>query len=344
MRAPALVIVIASQCVGCAMPKRMSDAPPPAVPKAEEGPFAACREHAPPGEPMIDETKRRLHQTVCGAALWFDGLFGGTGDLTAARSSHGRVEVTTDYSEFYGSDTRVRFNARVRLPKLEERLSVFIGRDDEDDFVRDRSEGQALRSTTRRPNERDQFLAGLGFTAVTTERFQSDFRIGARNVRLPKVFVQNRFSYIPYSDEHYRVYLRLTPFWNNRDGWGLTPAAALDRVLTDTLLLRWDNIGTFGQETAGFDWRSALILYQNLRHGRALAYEAFARGAAEAPVSLTEYGVRTVYRQPVFSDKLNLELNVGYSWPREDPALPRHGAAAVGMGLEMPFGHTPPSH
>jgi hypothetical protein len=332
---------LAVLAAGCAAPKRVPDKPAPVAAKKAPGPFAACRDGAPTDETMIDETKRRLHQTVCGAALWFDGLFGGKGDLTAARNSHGRVEITTDYSEFYGSDTRVRFNARVRLPTLEERLSVFVGRDDEDDFVRDRSEGQALRSTTRRPNERDQFLAGLGFTTVTTEQFQSDFRVGARNIRLPKVFVQNRFSYIPFSEEDSRVYLRLTPFWSNRDGFGVTPAAAWDKVLAADLLLRWDNIGTFSEKTEGFDWRSALILYQNLHHKKALAYEGFVRGAAEAAVSLAEYGTRMIYRMPVYSEKLNLEASLGYSWPREDPTLPRHGAFAVGIGLEMPFGHVP---
>ena len=316
---------------------------PPANAEAAKkiGPFRACRQKRAGNEEMLDEASRRLHETVCGAALWFDGLFGDKGDVEAATRSYGRVELSNDYSEFYGNDLRLRFNARFRLPTLERRLSVFVGRDDEDDFVRDRSEGQALRSTTRRPNERDQFLAGLGFIAVSTEKFQADFKVGARNIRLPKIFAQGRLSYLPYSDEDSRVHLRLTPFWNNRDGFGITPNAAWDYVLADDYLLRWDSIGTITEESAGFDWRSALVLYQNLYLGRALAYEAFIRGATEAPEPLTEYGARTIYRMPLFRERLYTELSLGYSWPRDDPTLPREGSFAIGVGVELPFGHQP---
>lgn len=309
--------------------------------RKEPGPFAACRQRVKSEEVLLDETRRRLEETVCGAALWFDGLFGTKGDLAAARSSYGRVELATDYSKFYGSSTALRFNARVQLPTLQNRLSAFVGLDNEDDFVRDRSEGQALRSRTRNLSDRDQFLLGVGFTSVTTEEFQSEFKVGVRNVRLPKIFVQNRFTYIPYSDRQYRVLSRTTPFWNNRDGAGLTQSTDLDWVLTEDFLLRWGTVGTVTEETEGVDWRSALILYQNLRGESALAYEMFIRGASRADETVAEYGVRAIYRRPLFQRRLFAGLILGYSWPRDDPALPREGSTNVGFGLEMPFGKAP---
>ncbi len=302
--------------------------------------FVACSRRAKRREILLDTASRRLHQTVCGAALWFDGLFGER-DLDAAQNSYGRVELTNAYSQFDGNDTRLRFDARVQLPALEHRLSAFIGRDNEDDFVRDRSEGHALRSQTRRVNDRDEFLGGLGFVVVTTDRFQSDFKVGVRNVRLPKVFVQNRLSYIPYSDKVDRVYLRATPFWNNRDGFGLTASSDIDHAIGQTFLLRWGNIGTISEESAGLDWRSAVLLYQNLRGSSALAYEVFIRGATAAPEPLGEYGVHMIYREPFFEERLFGVLVLGYSWPRNDPALARDGSAAISVGVEMPFGAAP---
>lgn len=316
--------------------------PAPVVPERKQpGAFARCRSKAQGDEMILDEAQRRVHQTVCGAALWFDGLFGEKGDVVAARSTYGRIELSHEFSEFYGNKTRLRFHARVQLPQLERRLSAFVGRDDEDDFVRDRSEGQALRSRTRRPTDQDSFLAGLGFAGITTERFQSDFKIGVRNPRLPKVFVQNRFSFLPYSTAHSRVYLRTTPFWNNRDGFGITQGLDADRVLGEDFLVRWSNVGTRTEETEGLDWRSALILYQNLKGESALAYELFVRGLTGAPEPTAEYGARTLYRQPLFRGRLYGEVILGYSWPREDPTLPRDGAVLAGIGLEMPFGRAP---
>ena len=301
--------------------------------------YAACRRPVKRKEILLDTTSRRLHQTVCGAALWFDGLFGDR-DLDSALSSHGNIEVSTTYSEFEGSDTRVRFHARVKLPAMEERLSAFVGLDDEDDFVRDRSEGQALRSR-RRVTDRDEFLAGLGFAVVTTGRFQSDFRIGVRNPSLPKIFVQNRFRYIPYSDLANRVLLRITPFWNNRDRFGVTASTDYDHALEETLLIRVSNIVTISEASAGADWRSAVILYQNLRGSSALGYEVFIRGATGAPEPLGEYGVRTIYREPFFQERLFGELVLGYSWPRNEPALKREGSAGIGLGVQLPFGSAP---
>lgn len=318
------------------------EAPPveTAVEEPEEiNAFVACAKQTRRAEILLDTASRRLHQTVCGAALWFDGLFG-EGDLDAALQSYGHVEVSTAYSEFSGSHTRFRFNARIKLPAMERRLSAFVGIDDEEDFVRDRAEGQALRSR-QRDTDRDTFLLGLGFAGYTSDRFQSDLRVGVRDVRLPKVFVQNRFNYIPYSGEKTRLILRITPFWDNRALLGTTTHTSFDHILGDAFLVRWSTAATVTEEVSGVDWRTAMILYQNLSGLDALAYEAFIRGASAAPEPLREYGVRTVYRLPMWRDRLVGELVLGYSWPRDDPLLPREGAADIGVGIEMPFGEEP---
>jgi hypothetical protein len=302
--------------------------------------FDACHQRAKRAEILLDRTSRRVHQTVCGAALWFDGLFGER-DLDAAMKSYGNVELATAWSEFSGSETRLRFIARSPLPALEEKLSVFVGVDDEDDFARDRTEGNALRSR-RRATDRDTFLLGLGFKGYTNDRFQSDIQVGMRDPSLPQVFVQNRFNYIAHSSERIRLILRLTPFWNNRDHLGATTHTSIDRILDEAFLLRWSTAVTVSERTAGTDWRSAAILYQNLRGSHALAYETFIRGQSVAPEPLAEFGVRSVYRRPLaWGERLFGEFVLGYSWPRDDPALEREGAVDLGVGLEMPFGKAP---
>lgn len=305
-----------------------------AEPPEEINAFTACAKRARRREILLDTASRRLLQTVCGAALWFDGLFGER-NLNAALKSYGSIEVSTAYSEFEGSQTRVRFDARVQLPAMHQRLSLFVGIDNEDDFVRDRTEGNALRSR-RRAGDRDAFLAGLGFVAASTDRFQSEFKVGARNVRAPQAFVQNRLSFLAYSDKRNQVVVRLTPFWNTDDRDGVTGSTDVDRAIEEAFLLRWGNVATLTR--ASFDWRSALILYQNLVGSRALAYEVFIRGATGALEPVGEYGSRVIYRWPVYEERLFFEGVLGYSWPRNDPTLERQGSADVGLGVEMPFG------
>lgn len=337
MRRRALVALASLLLAACAgTPARPE---PPKPPEPEDRPFEACRQRGRIDDPVvvIDETKRRLHETLCGASLWFDGLFG-TGNVAAARSAHGLLETSVSHSEFEGTKTRVRFNARVDLPALERRVSAFIGRDDDEEFVQDRTEGLGLRSQFPRVTDQEEWLAGLGYALPEAHRFKFDFRVGARGVAHPTVFARARISYNAYSDARNLVHLRTTPFIDNKVGLGLTSSMDIDHALTPACLLRWGNIGTVSEESAGLDWRSAAIAYQNLRELRAVAGEVFVRGATAAPEPIPEYGMRAIYRQPLFRARMFAELIVGYSWLKFDPLVEREGSLGTTVGLELPFG------
>lgn len=326
---------------GCAVTTETAPAPGPATPapapRPEDNPFDACARPDRDEVPILDDTREMLQETVCGAALWFDGLFG-DGDLRAARRARGRLEVSQAYSQHEGHNTRVRFSARVPFPALAQRLSAFAGVDDNEDLVRDRAEGVGLRSETSALDEADDFFAGLGYLLSEAYGIRTDFRVGARGLRDTRAFAQLRMSHTAHIDVDNRLELRQTPFYNTRDGWGVTTSADFDHALSPTRLLRWGNVGTVTEHTEGADWRSALILYQSLRDLRALAFEWFERGTTAAPVPLTEYGARVIYREPMFQARLFLNFVPGYSWPRTDPALPREGSFNVSLGFELPYG------
>lgn len=333
MPARVVVVLAAALAAGCAS-GGVKEEPAP-----RENPFTACRSAEEDRVRVLDATRRRVHETVCGASLWFDGLFGER-DLASARTAHGRIEVSTANSEFEGEQTRVRFDARVQLPALERRVFAFIGRDDEDDVAQDSAEGLGLRSQAEALSreEEDDWFAGLAYRIREALGIRSEFRVGVRDLSDPTAFAQLRNTLTAYEGDDGRVQLRLTPFVNTRDHHGATASVDFDHAFSPTRLLRWGSIATVAEESSGMRWRSAVVLYQSLGHLRAVAFEAFERGATTAPEPLLEYGVRTVYREPLFEGRLFAELVLGYSWPRVDPALPREGSAGVTAGLEMPFG------
>lgn len=325
---------------GCASRPAAETAPAPVAkapaPRPEDNPFDACAR--PDSEQhILDDTREMLHETVCGAALWFDGLFG-DGDLRAARRARGRLEISQSFSEFDGQNTRVRFSARVPFPALKQRLSAFAGIDDNEDVARDRSEGVGLSSETSALDEADDFFAGLGYLLSESYGIRTDFRAGVRGLRGTRAFAQLRMSHTARVSESNRLELRMTPFYNTRDGWGVTTSADYDYTMSPTRLLRWGNVGTVSENTQGADWRSALVLYQSLGDLRALGFEWFERGMTAAPVPLAEYGARVIYREPLFHARLFLNFVPGYSWPRTDPALPREGSFNVSLGFELPYG------
>jgi len=318
------------------------DAESPEVAGTPEAPgtgLSLCRAPADENDELVDRTRRRLYETACAASLWFDGLFGDERHLPEARNVSGYAELGTLGSEFDGTKVRGRFNLRASFPNLEDRLEAFFGREDQEDFVRDRREGPALRSQFLDLQGKEGWLTGLGYRLPGTARARTDFRVGAKLRTSPEIFLQARHRRVWFFGEQSMLHVRETVFWTNRDGWGSTTGLDFDHIFTSRVLFRWASVGTVSEATKGLLWRSAWVVFHNLGRRRALAYEAFVRGETAASEPLREYGVRSIFRQPVFGrDWLFGELILGYSWPRIDPGRPRESSITVGVGVQMFFG------
>jgi hypothetical protein len=319
--------------------------PAEAAPATETPPPKAtlrdlCRQ-SPEQQPLVDEARRVLEETFCGATLWFDGLFGGEQNVESARAVSGRVELSTLHTEFEGTDFKGRLRLRYDLPNLERRVNVFLGRDDRDELTQDRLEGFAIRSSVFGLEEEEQWLAGLGYAPPGRWASKLDFRVGGRLKSSPEVFAQTRYRHNSFVGTRNVWRFRETVFWENREGFGSTTSLDFDRVVRQDLLVRVGGVGTFSESTQGLDWRSALLLYHNLRQARAVAGELFVRGSTGAEVELRELGTRAVYRQPVGHPNLFGELIVGYTWPRTERDQPREGSAMIGLGIELLFGRDP---
>ncbi len=317
----------------------MPAATPAAAPRAEPSLHDLCRQDRR-DEDIIDESRRMLAETFCGATLWFDGLFGGTPDVRNARAVSGRVELSALHTDFAGFDGNARVHLNYDLPNLQRRFRLFLGRD-ERSFARDRQEGFAIRSSVFGLEDRDEWLAGLGYRPPGRFLQRVDFGVGARLKTSPEVFAQTRYRRNFFLGRNDVWRFRETVFWENRDGFGSTTSMDWDRVLRPDLLLRWGNVGTISEASSGLEWRSALVLYKNLSGLRAVAGELFARGATDAEVSFRELGARAVYRQPLRAQYFFGDLIVGYTWPKERRDQAREGSAMIGLGVELLFGRDP---
>lgn len=300
-----------------------------------------CNQNPPEDEALVHSTRRNVEELMCATTLWVDGLFGDRYNVRNARDTHGHIELSHNWSEYFGHKTRLRLDVNFDLPNLDERYSGFIGRDDTDAVESDRADTSALRARFPQVENRDEWLAGLGYSLPDRRSLRMDFRVGVSNLRLPKLFVQGRLRYNAYSDEHNLVHLRATPFWNNREGFGLTVGADLSHLLSPNRLLRWGTVGTRSEESDGLSWRSALTLYQGLPRKFGVAGELFARGATQLPVPLLEYGLQTTLRHPLLDDSLWAQWVLSYSFPRALRSEEREGAFGIGVGLTLPFGEQP---
>lgn len=288
---------------------------------------------------LIDMAREGLSEWLCEANLWVDGMLGGVADVQAARQSHGRLSVALGFSERESWDFNLRLRVRVNLPNWEDRLSAFVGREPDNDFVSGRSEGLALREEFPVLDDEEQWLAGLGYRLPTGYRIRSSFDVGARSLDDPEIFLRQRILWNITTGNTHLVNLRLIPFWTNKDDLGVT--FGLDAAVTtsETTLLRWDYVGTKSGVTESVDWRGAMVLYQSLGTATGIALEFYATGDTGRAESMREYGMRTIYRCPLIPRELFLLASVGNGWFREpDGSSLRKRFFNANLVLDMPFG------
>lgn len=275
--------LLAFGCAGRRAPATPAEPPPEApasAPEAErpagtgEAPRPGLRDlcrQGPDETEILDETRQTLEETFCSATLWLDGLLGGEADVENARAVSGRVDLSTLYTEFDGFTLKERLRLRYDLPNLERRLNVFVGRDERDEFVEDRREGFAVRSSVFGLEDEEEWLAGLGYSPPGRWNSKIDFRVGGKLKSAPEVFAQSRYRRNIFAGDRNVWRFRETVFWENREGFGSTTSLDFDHVLRRDLLFRWGNIGTFSESTDGIAWRSAALAYHNIRRSRAVA-------------------------------------------------------------------------
>jgi hypothetical protein len=341
-----LSAILATGCAGRNKPATVSsetvssEEPPPAA-AVEPSLRELCRESEPVEQGLLDDSRRVIAETFCGATLWFDGLFGER-NIENARAVSGRIELSTIYTQADGTEPRARLRLKYDLPNLDRRVNLFLGRDDRDDVAQGRMKGLAIRSAVFGVETEDRWLAGLGYSPPGRWKDRLDFRVGGRLSTSPEAFVQGRLRRNVFLGERSVWRFREVLFYENREGFGSTTSADFDHVLRQTLLFHWGAVGTFSESTQGMDWRTVSVLYQNLGSRSALAYEIFMRGSTDSEVQVREFGARTIYRRPLLArDWLYGELIGGYTWPRESLAEPREGSALIGFGLELLFGRNP---
>jgi len=322
---------------GAPVPPAPSPTPTASAPQAVQPTYVPCREAKLIGEGVLDVTRRDLWEMLCSASLWFDGLFGRYGSLEAAEQVSGRAELSGLRTNLEGTKVKTGLDVNVRLPHLEQRLNAFFGRSDPQDYVRDRQEGFGLRSDFVSLESEEKWLAGLGYSLPGAVGERVSLRTGVAGGVNATVFGQAIYRQSFLAGGRDLWHLREVAFWRSREGFGFTSNVDWDHVVSKTLLLRWGTVGTVSEGTHGVDWRSVLVLYQNLHESRAMAYEAFARGVT-GTLGLTEYGGRLIYRQSVFRSFFYVNVLGGYSWLRLSPDEPHHGTITVGLGGELWFG------
>jgi len=326
-----------------------SPTPPPVQATAEPSPAvasepapdrpqdagAAVAAPVPPAateaRPAVDRAPAVLRETVVLLARGLDRWFGDKPFDERKDVKDGRLSIFTSKRQGAGVDSSVQLNARVRLPNLEERAYLFVGRDNEREGVADQP--PAFVNQNRLLGERTEdrsFFAGLGVVL----RDAVDLRVGFRGI---KPYAQARFRHFWVASEASLVEFRQTFFWKLSDRFGSTTALSYEYAWSPTVALRWLTAATITQASRRYEWSTVAGAHKVIAGGRLLSFEAIGTGAQHTGIVFSDYGVQTKWLQPVYRDWLLGEFVVGHFWPRPDAASERGQAWAAGFGLIVRF-------
>ena len=309
------------------------EAPEPRAPEAEPpAPAAPAAVPVADDSGMLHSMRRGLRSSSEWLVRGIDGWFGQSEDDAEPRVRRGRVGINVLWREREGFDANLRFDLRARVPNLERRAYVFLGRDDEREIVTDQPEELSRRERLLEQARDDRsFFAGL---ALPLRRF-FEFRVGLR--AREKIYAQARYRRVKDLGEAVRVEFRETLFWTLDDRFGSTTSVTYEHALSSTLALRWPSSATISQRSDRLEWTSTPGLHRSFGDLRILSLVTPVSGRSGDGIAVSEYGVQLKWQQPVYRDWLITEFLAGHYWPRNGLLFPREERWAVDVGLRMLF-------
>lgn len=300
-----------------------------ATPDAAAAPEAA---EPAPVEEAVESARRSVRSTAEWLARGVDSWFGDKPFNQGGKVTDGRLSVSLLTRQHESADVGLRFTARFRLPNLEERAYLFLGRDDQREVITDIPDSFSRQQRLLRENAAERsFVGGVGLRLADAV----DFRLGFRGGLKP--YAQARYRRPTQLGPADLLDFRETVFWSLDDHFGSTTALSYEHAFSSSLAGRWLSAATITQRVRKFAWSSGLGLYQAFDDQRLLSLEALASGLQGSGVAVSDYGLQAKWQQPVYKDWLIGELIVGHFWPRQDAASPRLTAWALGGSLTMKF-------
>ncbi len=314
-------------------------APPAASAAAAEEADDGCRGELPPDAERLDAMRAGLQRGVCSTARFVDRLFGREHEYAEMEdATNGRASMTLGWNEQDDFELDTRFRASVELPAINERFNLTIGRASRDEYVADEQTADGPVIGTFSDDDSAEVFAGLGYRVHRDRDNRFDLGAGIQLESPPNPYLNARFRHYSYLRDDLLLTLRTTAFVEADEGFGVTQALDLDRVLGEDYLLRFGNSVRLSEETDGVRWRSRLALYQAIDFRRALRYELRVSGETDG-TQPDLYGFWVTHRRSMFREWLFLEFGGGVFWADgPQPADRCSACAAASVGFEVLFG------
>lgn len=292
-------------------------------------------------EAWFDRAHESLHGLVWKTARTVDGWMGPPLADDVYQLASGSVSAAVLWDEFHGFDARARFNVDVPLPRINERLHLFVGRYDPDEYVTERRDTLGvIPAPGSDGGEMDETLAGLLYRRDRKDGTSLSGSVGG-SVRSGNPDPYAKVSYEirrPFFDDTLAT-VRETVFYRVSEGFGSTTRVDLEHVLNPLWHLRWTTSGTISEKSEGVRGFSTITGTRALTGRRALVVRAGVHGETAAEVPLRDFGLKVAYRTSMIRPWFVHELCTSVTWPKHRLSQSRTASLGFGVGCEVYFGN-----
>ena len=298
-----------------------------------------CAEPTAEDAAGLDAMREGLERGVCNTARFVDRLFGREHEYSEYEDdSNGRASMTLGWNEQDEFEADTRFRVSVNLPQINERFNATIGRASRDEYVADELTTVGPTVGSFSDDEPAEWFAGVGYRVLRNRNSRFDLGAGIKLESPLNPYANARYRYYIYGSQGTLMTLRTTAFVENDEGFGVTQAFDIDRVLSHDYLLRFGNTVRLSEETDGVRWRSRVALYQAIDYKRAMRYEVSMRGETDG-TQPDLYGLRVTHRRSVLRDWLFIEFGGALFWADgPQPADRCDACLGANIGFEVLFG------
>lgn len=323
------------------LPAAAQESPPSGTPRpaADDRAANGCRGEPAPDAGGLDTMRAGLQRGVCSTARFVDRMFGGEHEYAEIEDdTNGRASLTLGWNEKDDFEVASRFRASVRLPAINERFNATIGRASREEYVADEQAAVGPVVGAFSDDEPAEWFAGLGYGVFRARDSRFDLGAGLKLESPLNPYANARYRHYIYVNDDLLLTMRTTGFVENDEGFGVTQAFDVDRVLNPDYLLRFGNSARLSEATDGVRWRSRLALYQAIDYRRAMRYEISVRGETDG-TQPDLYGLRVTHRRSLYRDWLFVEYGGQLFWA--DGPLPSDRCDAclgASIGFEVLFG------
>ena len=296
-----------------------------------------CELEDTPDLDRLSNFRKGTHEMFCRTVSTIDSWFGSDHKFDSSNFG-GKLILGFRQDEDTGFDPKLRIRLKARLPNASNRFSTFIGRTDDEAFIRDKRISGIDGLSNDLSNDDARWLIGLGYRNPNKIGFETS--IGARLSSGLQPYARFRYRYYK---EFGAVSSRFsqTLFWENEDGFGTTSNLQFSRPLSESYLTTIGLEATILKDTEIWENAASLNLYKKFssRTGMALRTYIFHQSGSNSIVDVPEYGVSIGYRQPFLKPWLILKVKLENRWEHDQNDKPRESYAKLGIQLEMRFGN-----